>query len=225
MNIDSRTIDDIVAGVLKQLGTATVVRAEKADEQAPFLDATVVSEDVLREHAAGTEQLLLREDAIITPSGRDWLRRNHISWERRPSHKTTSHNASDWRLILIGKPDLAEKVVEAGRSLEWLTERVNDTDAATKLAISLVTQGEVVGAIVVSDQPERIACRANRNPEIRAAAAHSVEDVKRIRQQLGANLIAIASSERSYFELRNVFRAISAGGPPAEPADWSLPHS
>ncbi|HUG17739.1 MAG TPA: RpiB/LacA/LacB family sugar-phosphate isomerase [Planctomycetaceae bacterium] len=221
MNIDSRTIDDIVAGVLSQLGTATVVRAEPPREsEARPLEATVVSEDVLREHAGGTGHLLLRADAIITPSGRDWLRRNNISWERSPSNKTTSHNASNWRLILIEKPDLAENLAEAGRALEWLTERVNDADAATKLAISLVTQGEAVGAIVVSDQPERIACRANRNPKIRAAAAHSVEDVKRVRLQLGANLIAITSSERSYFELRNLFKAISAGGPLAEPTGW-----
>jgi ribose 5-phosphate isomerase RpiB len=220
MNIGSRTIDDIVAGVLQQLGTATVVRAEPESGNATLLDATVVSEDVLRGQAAGAGCLLLRADAIITPSGRDWLRQQNIAWERSPNDRTTAQRTSDWRLILIEHSDVAEQLAEAATSLKWQTDRVGDADAATKLAVSLLNQFESGGAIVVSEQPERVACQANRNPNIRAAVVSSAEDAKRVRQQLGANLIAIPASRRSYFELRNILKTISAGGPPKEAADW-----
>jgi hypothetical protein len=88
------------------------------------------------------------------------------------------------------------------------------------LSVSGLCRGEFSGAAILTDDPERAACRANRNDRIRAAAVGSVADVKRINTQLGANLFALAPAERSFFELRNLLRAVVTGGTPAAPENW-----
>ena len=74
---------------------------------------------------------------------------------------------------------------------------------------------------VFTGKPEALVCRANRNPQVRAAAVETVEQVKRSKTQLGANLFAIDPAERSVFALRNLLREIVSGNKPTVPSDWS----
>jgi hypothetical protein len=236
MKIDSRTIDNIVAGVLRQLGASPSVRVAEPHERREehpaaehrtsnnttrLLDAAVVTEEVLRTHSSGREPLVLRDDAILTPSGRDWLRQQKIAWQRASGvRRDPSPRPDGWRLIVGGKSEVADQAIELAETLGWSHDRVADADAVRPRAISLLGTGESAGVIAVSDRPERLACRANRSAEIRAAVVQSVEDAKRIRQELGANLLILPTHDKTYFELRNLFQAIAAGGPPNEPADW-----
>jgi hypothetical protein len=40
-------------------------------------------------------------------------------------------------------------------------------------------------------------------------------------QQMGANLLAVDPTDKSYIELRNILRTCLAAGAPTPPGDWS----
>jgi hypothetical protein len=82
-------------------------------------------------------------------------------------------------------------------------------------------RGECEGVIAVTGKPEALACYANRNAQVRAAAVETGEQVKRIKRTVGANLFVVDPGEQSVFALRSLLREIVSGGKPAVPADWN----
>lgn len=217
MNVGGVNIDEIVAGVLKQLGSAAPAPAPK-NTNCVSLDESVVTEELLAEKAGGAASIRLGSSAVITPSGRDWLRKNNITWERCSAQ--TAGSSATWNLFAVACSPAVEKIADDLIRNGWGFQLAADSGEAVTGSVSGLCRGEFSGAAILTDEPERAACRANRNDRIRAAAVTSVADVKRIKTQLGANLFAVAPGERSFFELRNLLRAIAAGGPPAEPENW-----
>jgi hypothetical protein len=227
MNIDAQVIDDIVAGVLSQLRmTTTVVRAKddhpKIDlvtkDATVKLDEIVITEDLLSEKAVGVESLSIKREAIITPSGRDWLRKHDVSW-KRVNKTTDSNQKSAWRLIVATPSDAIEKLNEEVNRWGWIVDCVNGAEEAAVCGVTSLSE-ETQGVVILTSEPERVVCRANRHSHIRAASVSEVSDVTRVQQQLGANLVALSPGNRGFFELRNMMKTLSAGGPPKAPENW-----
>ena len=83
-------------------------------------------------------------------------------------------------------------------------------DDAAKLAIAELSRGGASQAVILAEQTFRAACLANRNDKVKAAAIESAVDIKSARQQIRVNTWCLDPGDKSWFELRNVFRAIEA---------------
>ena len=91
----------------------------------------------------------------------------------------------------------------------WRRELLGCPDDAAKLAISAIARGETNTAVILAAQTHRAACLANRNEAVKAVAIRDAADVPVVRKQLRANVWCGDPSGRSWFELRNLMRAIS----------------
>ena len=228
MNLDSRTIDDIVTGVLQQLGAARTVvtaptpapanAAAAGANGSVVLQDAVITEDVLQTRAGNAGRVQIAKTAVITPSGRDWLRRRSVTVERVSA--SAGKKQIGWRLVVVDGTSAVDKLNEEAERSGWETRRIGDIEEAVVWSVSALSDGSVGGVVVLTNQAARAACRANRNAKVRAAVADSASAVKTIQAELGANLLAVAPGDRSYFELRNLLKMIAAGGPPAVPTDW-----
>ena len=226
MTIDSNTIDDIVTGVLRQLGmTPPTVRAQeskpntaKQNSDGLELAETVITEDLLSEKAAGAGQIFLPHDAIITPSGRDWLRNKSVAWERS-DRKPSGNKTAAWRLIVATPADAIDKLNDEVTRWGWQVDCVGEAEEAAVCGVTSLNE-QTTGVVVLTSEPERVVCRANRHQHVRAASVTSVADITRVRQQLGANFVTLCPGERGFFELRNMMKTLAAGGPPLVPENW-----
>lgn|GEM_PF-1493572 len=231
MNIDAQAINDIVAGVLRQLGMTTpVVRATKEGEtsrvhaaQQPDnntleLSQIVITEDLLSENAVGVDSLRIKREAIITPSGRDWLRKHDVTW-KRVSENSNQAEKSAWRLIIATSSDAIQKLNEEVTRWGWTVDCVGGAEEAAVCGVTNLNE-ETSGIVVLTSEPERVVCRANRHSHVRAATVSQAPDVTRVQQQLGANFVALCPGDRRFFELQNMMKTLAAGGPPQAPKNW-----
>ena len=228
MNFDAQAIDDIVAGVLSQLGMTSIVdralqssqpvQPGTASQQGLALTETVITEDLLAEKAVGAESLLILKGAVITPSGRDWLRKHDVTW-KRVSETTTTAEKSLWRLIVATPSEAIDKLNDEVTRWGWTVDCVSGSEEAAVCGVTSLNE-ETEGVVILTSEPERVACRANRHSHVRAASVAQVTDVARVKQQLGVNLIAVCPGQRGFFELRNMMKTLAAGGPPQAPENW-----
>jgi ribose 5-phosphate isomerase RpiB len=126
--------------------------------------------------------------------------------------ETTSRTASPgvrWQVIAtVSTPEVTA-------ALEGLKARGINVDfrlvglaaeAATQ-AVSAVCRGEAVKAVVLTSQPELVACLANRNEQLRAAAVTDTATGERVQRTLNPNLLAIDPSARGVHELKALLKA------------------
>lgn len=232
MNIDSSTIERIVAGVLKQLagggesaprgpaaGTAEVPRRRGRAENVSITE-NVVTAQVLLAHANKDARIAVRDRAIITPAAWDAARERgveivrasaaeHSDAKRVPAngHREAAKTTVP-QLIVVQSTDAVERLWEDIRG-GWRRELQGCPDDAAAQAISAICRGETSTAVILTTQTHRAACLANRNEKVKAVAVGDAGDVRTIRKQLRANVWCLDPSERSWFELRTLLRAIT----------------
>jgi ribose 5-phosphate isomerase RpiB len=73
--------------------------------------------------------------------------------------------------------------------------------------------------VVFCGDPGLVCCVANKVPGLRAAAAWTVTQAARAALALGANLVAVEMPGRTFFEVRQILRALCAGGGSGCPGD------
>lgn len=229
MNLDSATIDRIVAGVLDQLAGGgdgapadftAETRRHGGSAESVALKESVVTAEVLLGHVSGTSQVVVSERGIITPAAWDAARERGVeivrasvastSSEARSSERHTSEatTSSLPQLIVVKHTDAVDRLWEDLRG-HWRRELLGCPDEAAALATSAICRGETSTVAILATQPHRAACLANRNETIKAVAIQDVGDVRSIRKQLRANVWCLDPSGRSWFELRNLLRSIT----------------
>jgi ribose 5-phosphate isomerase RpiB len=75
-----------------------------------------------------------------------------------------------------------------------------------------IARGECLGGVVFCADPALVCCVANKLSRLRAAVAATPQAAARARQSLGANLLAVETPGRTFFELRQILRT-ACGGP------------
>lgn len=227
--LDSATVDQIVANVLKQLsaGGAAAAGQEMRDErQEPatasgsrlsslvtHLSDRIITGDLLKEKATGATQIVIPAKAILTPTAHDFLKAHRVQVTRgggaASAVKSGDASLTTWKLITVtSTPAVARLSGELGAG--WSREILGCPDDAASLAISSICRGDAGGIVILSKQHFRAACRANRNDKVRAVPISSPAEVKTAREQLRLNVIAIDPTNRSYFELKNILGAFIA---------------
>jgi hypothetical protein len=189
------------------------------------LTVPVITADLLDEAVRAGQPLRIGRKSILTPSARDWLKSNNVSWSR--SETTAAAGAAArktfgrWQLIVQTVTPNVRSLQEAlNRQAEgWKTELVGKPLEAATLATSVISTAERDGVVVLSQYAEVIACRANRNERVRAAVISDRKQLELTRQHLGINLVCINPNGRTFIELRNLLSDCAAMKP-AAPENW-----
>lgn len=175
------------------------------------LDVKVVTEDTLQESVNGHKTVEVGDKAIVTPSGRDWLRRNKVELLREKSSSGSQTDISrrgSGSVIVHSSSEAVEKVLDHYASTEgWTSQRVGCRNDAVSLAESTVN-GDGSPVVVFTNEPEAVVCEANRNRDLRAAVVGDVTAVARVKESMQGNLFVISPSGRSFFELRYLLHSL-----------------
>jgi hypothetical protein len=221
-------IDRIVAGVLEQLhapaAAAPAIQSAAATNGPLEIRDTVITAALLETRGIVAGPVVFAAKAIVTPSAVDFLASRKVRWTR--SNQAVSKNTAStaWTVLLSRSTPAIEAALDAVTrqpGVQWHRELVGCHREAARLAVGALCRGECEGVIGFTGKPEALVCHANRNAQVRAAAVETVEQVKRIKHTVGANLFAVDPREESVFVLRNLLREIISGNKPAMPADWS----
>jgi len=238
-------VDRIVAGVLEQLqapaaATGVVTATANATVAAPAIrpaaatngtlsipDA-VITAGLLETRGVLSGPVVFAAKAILTPSAVDFLKSRKITWSKANNSQSGATAAStsnvSWLALVSRSTPAVESALNAlarQPGIHWQRELVGCHRESARRAVGALCRGECDAAIAVTGKPESVVCRGNRNAQVRAAAVDSLEQVKRAKRTLGANLFAIDPAEQSMFALRGLLREIVAGGKPILPSDWS----
>lgn len=206
MSVNQSLIDHVVARVLERLGQtqaqATHVAAQSSSAVTHF-SGSVLTEQILSEQLNGSASISIDAGSIVTPSAKDFLRRQNITWTRSSaSQSVSSVSTSGDQLILVDDPHSLASLVTAG----WSINRVNSRCEAIAAAVeSVVSQGG--GTVIFAKAAEAVACEANRNSRIRAVSVCCVERLNKAKADLRPNVICIDPTGPGHFELRNLLKA------------------
>lgn len=245
MNVDAATIERMVREVLSQTQPRAAVREDavtKAPEKlltVPAVSTTqaesrqtpsatvirdrIITADLLQDSVKAGAKIVIAKKAIITPAANDYLRNNRITFERQETTQYgTSQGSVRWKVLISGVAEHTVRAVDAVcQQRHHVTRDIIGTSAeAANSAISAICRAEVAGVIVVTDSPEVVACRANRNTSIRAAVVNDLQSWSRIQNQLQPNVVSLSPQGRSFMELQNVLNKVVTGPAPIAPSDW-----
>ena len=220
MNIDSATIDRIVAGVLNQLTEGGERAQEDVTAGGAKLTADVVTAGVLLGAVNGQSRIVVSEKAIVTPAAWDTAKERGVEIVRSAglgdddsSFKTSSkgpasEGAASPLLIIVRNTEAVERIWDEMKT-SWRRELLGCPDDAATLATSAVCRGDAEVIVILAEQTHRVACLANRNERIKAVAVNDSRDLRTIKQQLRANVWCLDPTERSWFELRRLLQVIT----------------
>lgn len=185
------------------------------------IDADVVTADVLLEHLGSGSTIVVPQRAIVTPAAWDVARahdieilRNgdrfhgsaaHLKWAAKPTANTSLRAL----MIIVRFTDALGRLCD-DLDGQWRRELSGCSDDAAALAVSSICRGDASRVVIFAAQSHRAACLANRNERVKAVAIHTAGDVPSVRSQLRANVWCIDPADRSWFELRNLVRAVAA---------------
>ena len=202
-------IEQIVAEVMRRLMPAASSAPESSEAnntQSAHLTDAVITANVLAEKVAHQKNVIVGARAIVTPSARDWLRHNKVELIHETTAAADSVQVKSDRLVIThSASQTIDRILEdAGRQTNggWNRKSVDSADEAAKKAIGELRRESSRVIVVLTSEPEVVACLANRNEKVKAAA------VARVKSGLDGNVLVVNPEGRSFFELRNILRRI-----------------
>ena len=221
MTLDPTYIDQIVQNVMREMNlrTASVgtgVSAAKPVEvkTAPLAVAgdalvkiltKVISEDILIAAGAAGKTVSLTSGAIVTPSGRDFIKKNGVRVSSEISKPT---GVSSGALIVIGTSPVIQS---AATSAGWSASAAASELEAASAAASRLTQSLVV---TCGGEPSVVACLLNRKPEVRAAVITKSTNLITLTTVMSPHVVCLDSSGWSFGDILKLLRSLSAASRP-----------
>ncbi|QDU78877.1 hypothetical protein Pla110_05810 [Polystyrenella longa] len=214
MNVDQNLINDIVQGVLQQL-QPTAAPVTLSSPSVFLVKEKLWTADLLEDLVPAQVKVVQQlPGTIVTPSGRDYLRQNHIDVIQSENNNgsNTTAGIQTWKVLVVKSASAFESCwpeLERSRSTNWNRQQANDVDSAVTETISILCRGEASGVVILTDRPEEAACFANRNHQVRAVATLSADRMKQLKTSLQPNAVCLDPQNLSYMELRQLWRALS----------------
>ncbi|HZV06769.1 MAG TPA: RpiB/LacA/LacB family sugar-phosphate isomerase [Gemmataceae bacterium] len=124
---------------------------------------------------------------------------------------------SGWGYAVEGRPSTMLQVAlrtvhRNGHSPQTLPECNGETCDWIREIGECLRSGHCRTAVLFCRDAGLACCIANKVPGVRAAAVWTVGQAERALQQMGANLLAVEMSDRTYFECKEMLRLCSKGG-------------
>ena len=217
MTISAEFIDQIVQNVMREMQTrvpmpdaaAPVVTKQTITLETLQIGSRVVSENVLITANAAGRAISLSSGAVITPSGRDYIRKNGIRLTSEIGGKTVGSTGGTF--IAIGDSTTSSAASAAG--WKTLTSK-NEFDAAV-LASEKLSSGMVTS---FGGEPSVVACLLNRNPAVRAAVVTKATNLVTLISIMNPQIVCLDSTGWSFAELLRLLRGLSMSA--AIPKQW-----
>ncbi len=219
--MNKETIEQVVKEVFEILSQRHVNQSSSSEANnnsgqvfpANFITEAVITEEVLRTELDGQDEIVFQSKAIITPSAQDYLRENHIRWNRQSvSHNNSGSSlSSNWKIWIASPTEQIEtilKEINKNRNNAIPVKLSADLNESVSDATSGICRAEMSSGVILTESPEEAACLLNRNQKIKAVAISSTNQLQEIRSNWNPNLYCVTPSGHSYFELRNLIKAI-----------------
>jgi len=210
MTINAEFIDQIVNSVMREMqipstSNAPVAQRDLVVEKSPTdrtisINNRVVSENVLKVANAAGRTILLQPGTVITPSGRDFIRKNGVRLTSIVAG--TSSVVAGGTFITVGDGTTSSAATAAG----WKTLTAPSENAAAGLASETLATGMVAS---FGGEPSVVACLLNRNPAVRAAVVTRTTDFSKLTSVMNPQVICLDSLGWSFAELLRLLRGIS----------------
>ena len=173
------------------------------------ISSRVLSEKVLVTANAAGRAISLQPGTVMTPSGRDYIRKNGV---RLTSDVSGSGSASQsGTFVAIGTHTTTSAAAAAG----WKAI----TASAEFDAASLASQHAATGIVVCcGGEPSVVACLLNRNPAVRAAVISRTTNLVTLITVMSPQVVCLDSSGWSFGDILRLLRSL--GTPPLTPANW-----
>ncbi len=221
MTIDAAYIDQIVQNVMREMKSRVTVPAAvsapvttshakpvTATEPSTALTiaAKVVSEDILVAARAAGKTIVLQAGAIITPSGKDYIRKNGVTVAGSALNKPAT--VSTGSFIVVGNNATCQSAASA---TGWKTLAVsNELDAA--LAASQTLKNGIT--VTCGGEPSIVACLLNRNADVRAAVITKATNLLVLTTVMSPQVVCLDSSGWSFGDILKLLRSLSAANRP-----------
>jgi len=218
MTISAEFISQIVQNVMREMQS----RMSTADVAAPIeltpvkdsdtltIGTPVISEGTLLEAGAAGRTISLLPGAVMTPSGRDYIRRNNVRVSSQISKAIESATAGTF--IAVG---VNTNLRTAASAAGWTTLTAATEFAAAALAADNLRSGMVT---CCGGEPSVVACLLNRNSAIRAAVVTRTTNLATLTSVMNPQVVCLESSGWSFGELRRLLRGLATTG--TAPRDW-----
>jgi hypothetical protein len=179
----------------------------------------VLSADDLRRHLTSQRELLLLPRTVITPLALDELRAKgiRVQWQASPGMNDAIPGgpSAKWYYAQETPDTMISLVMHAlereGVQVAYIAPGLPWVSAIASYAEMLVSNKS--GGIAFVREPSLVCCIANKIAGIRAASVHSVPSIAATKKALGPNLFALDQSGKTFFELRQMLRTITADAP------------
>lgn len=221
MSIDSVFIDQIVQNVMREMQTrmplgapaaltVPIVSNTRAD-QTITISSRVLSEKVLATANAAGRAISLQPGTVITPSGRDYIRKNGV---RLTSEVSGAGSASlSGTFICIGTNATTSAAAASAAGWKSLTAST-EFDAA-----SLASQHLSTGIVACcGGEPSIVACLLNRSPAVRAAVVTRTTNLVKLTTGMNPQVVCLDSTGWSFGELLRFLRGMVMQT--SAPEDW-----
>ncbi|MGH7199482.1 MAG: hypothetical protein ACREJB_02685 [Planctomycetaceae bacterium] len=187
----------------------------------PVVTAAVL-EERLNGSAGGVRRIRIGSKAVVTPSARELLKHKNIRCLRDVAAAKSSNPVNPtaaWTAVAVASTPAVGSVLKRSDGLTESVTAESDSEAVAA-AIRAIGRSGTAGVVVFTTRPAAVACRANRDETVRAAAVYSLRQLQSVREQLGPNMLCINPQSHSLIELRNLLRAIASVTALAPP-DWT----
>ena len=218
--INEQLVSRIVLDVMREMQFSLTRSAALPSDQltagatdAVLITGKVITHDVLSSANAAGRQIILQQGAVITPSGRDYIRKHAV---RISSQARTASAPGAGLVIGIGSTTASQ--ITAAAAAGWKTLAVASEVAAAEAALSSLSQGIVV---CCGGEPSVVCCMLNRNPAVRAALVTRNTNLAALTTVMNPQVICLDSAGWSFGETLKLLRVLAGtAGTGAVPKDW-----
>lgn len=208
MTISAEFIDQIVQNVMREMQTrvpmfdaaASMVQKQSTTLETLQIGSRVISENVLITANAAGRAISLSPGAVITPSGRDYIRKNGVRMTSDVGGKTNS--VVSGTVIVIGDSSTSSAASAAG----WNTVTATSEFEAAALATEKLSTGLVT---TFGGEPSVVACLLNRNPVVRAAVVTRTTNLMTLTTVMNPQIVCLDSMGWSFAELLRLLRGLT----------------
>src|SRR5262245_48232032 len=175
----------------------------------------LLSADDLRMHLTSQRELLLLPRTVITPLAADELKAKgvRIRWQVPTAQDKAAPKQGTWGYAREKHDAMISAAIKATERDGSTLTPLDITAASgswTRKAAQTILAGHL-GGIVFCGDPASACCVANKIAGMRAAPVANTAQVLRAKKNLGANLFAIEMPGPTFFEVRQMLKAIVTG--------------
>jgi len=180
------------------------------DGQALAWPGRVLSLADLRRSLNGHREVAVGPDTVVTPLAVEELRDSGVRVVRQaPAAATAPYGHGQDRAYPLVASAIQALTREGLTFREW-PEPDGLACRWARAAAECVASGECDGGVLFCADPGLACCVANKVPGLRAVAVTTVQQAARATLSLAANLLVVEMPGRTFFEIRQILRALVA---------------